>query len=247
MESMQLAQDISSMVLALRKKVDIRVRQPLKKILLPVLDQDFQKKVDKVKDLIMAEVNVKEIEYVTDTTGMLTKKVKPNFKTLGKRAGALMKDLTSAITAMNQEEIRTLEAQGSFQFSHFNPPFTISLDDVEVLSEDIPGWQVMNNAKLTVALDITITENLRDEGLARELINRVQNLRKEAGFDVTDHIRLHVQRHNILERAVNNNLSYICGEVLASELKMVDSMENTAAIAVELDENLQTFIHIERN
>src|SRR5690606_29580003 len=228
-ERMALAQDISSLTLSLRKKTGINVRQPLNKILVPVLDNAFQEKVEKVKDLILSETNIKGIEFITDTTGIIKKKIKPNFKALGAKVGKDMKLVATAIQAMNAESISQLERDGTIHLE--GTAYTISIDDVEIIAEDVAGWQVANLGKLTVALDVQITEDLKDEGIARELINRIQNLRKEKGFEVTDRIRVKLSQNIEIEKAAHHNLSYICTEILAnsfifdSHLSSADSIE----------------------
>jgi isoleucyl-tRNA synthetase len=243
---MELAQSISSLVLSLRKKVNIRVRQPLNKILLPLTDAGMREKVEAVRDLILAEVNVKEIEYISDTAGILVKKIKPNFKVLGKKVGALMKDTAAAITAMSQEDILRMEREGSFSMSVSGQEVVLGTEDVEILSEDIPGWQVASEGRLTVALDITVTEALREEGIAREFINRVQNLRKENGFEVTDRIDLKVQDHAAIRNSLLNNKEYICAEILAASLDLVDRIDTPGAVEVEVDDQILTSVLIRK-
>ena len=184
-ERMELAQQISSMVLGLRRKVQLRVRQPLSKLIIPILNDHMIRQLDAVKNIILSEVNVKEIEYITDTTGVLVKKIKPNFKTLGPKYGKYMKQISTLIAAMEQSDIFDFEKNGRYQLNIGNESIDLSLEDVEILSEDIPGWLVANEGHLTVALDINVTKELKEEGIARELINRIQNLRKESNFDVT--------------------------------------------------------------
>lgn len=244
---MELAQKISSMVLSLRKKVNIRVRQPLNKVLLPVLDISFKTKVDAVKNLILAEVNVKEIEYITDTSGVLVKNIKPNFKVLGKKVGGLMKEVAALIVTFSQEQIQTLEQEKRLLVEIGGKSIELTEDDVEINSEDIPGWQVINDGKLTVALDITITEALKEEGIAREFINRIQNLRKERGFEVTDRIELTVLQHERMKNSLINNKDYICAEILAEKLNLVDSLDGEDAVDVEVDEDIQTRIIIQKH
>ena len=246
-ERMELAQKISSMVFSLRKKVNIRVRQPLNKILLPVMSDDFREKVESVKELILAEINVKNIEYITDTSDLLVKKIKPNFRVLGKKAGAMMKDAAEVINNFNQADIQKLEQLKSLEIIVQNKPLIISEEDVEISSEDIPGWQVTNEGKLTVALDITISENLREEGIAREFINRIQNLRKEKGYDVTDRIDLKVQEHASIRSSLINNKDYICAETLAANLDIVDRLDGEEAVNVEVDEDIHTRITIRKH
>jgi isoleucyl-tRNA synthetase len=244
---MQLAQKISSMVLALRKKVNIRVRQPLQKVMIPILDETFRAQLQEVEQLILSEVNVKELEYLEDTAGILVKKIKPNFKSLGPRYGKMMKQIAAAITAFSQEEIQKLESDGEAEFEMDGQVIHITRDDVEIISEDIPGWLVSNEGKITAALDVTITEELRNEGIARELINRIQNLRKEKGYEVTDQIVLQVERRNEINDAILNNNDYICSETLAVQLCYVDKIEADQPQPVELGENLQTFMSIRKN
>jgi isoleucyl-tRNA synthetase len=212
-ERMELAQNISSMVLSLRKKMGINVRQPLAKVLIPILDDNFKGKVELVKDLILSETNIKEIAYITDTAGFIKKKVKPNFKALGAKVGKDMKMVTEAINKMNQEELVQFEKEGTFAIP--NTQYAILLSDVEIIAEDIPGWQVTNIGSLTVALDVNITDELKQEGLSRELVNRVQNLRKEMGFEVTDRITVSLQQDNLISPAVLQNKRYICTEIFA--------------------------------
>ncbi|TAH42446.1 MAG: isoleucine--tRNA ligase [Bacteroidetes bacterium] len=246
-ERMELAQKISSMVLSLRKKVNIRVRQPLNKILLPVLEKGFQEKVESVRDLILAEVNVKEIEYITDTAGILIKKIKPNFKVLGKKVGAKMKDAAAAILELNQEQILSFETEQQYKLMLGSEEILLQLEDVEILSEDIPGWQVTNEGKLTVALDITLTDQLKEEGIAREFINRIQNLRKDKGFEVTDRIELKVLKHAGIQASLINNKEYICAEILAASLDIVSQLDGEDAVDVEVDEDIQTRISIKKH
>ncbi|MCA5004529.1 isoleucine--tRNA ligase [Sphingobacterium bovistauri] len=232
-ERMALAQNISSLTLSLRKKVGINVRQPLSKILVPVLDTAFQEKVEKVKDLILSETNIKDIEFITDTTGIIKKKIKPNFKALGAKVGKDMKVVSTAIQSFGPEEILTLEKNGSLVLPETG--HTITLEDVEIIAEDVAGWQVANLGNLTVALDIQLTPELKQEGIARELINRIQNLRKDKGFEVTDRIKVQLSRNNEIEEAAQNNLSYICTEILADSFDFVDVV--TSNDNIEINEN----------
>ena len=243
---MELAQKISSMVLSLRKKVNIRVRQPLNKILLPVSGDGFRTIVESVKDLILAEVNVKNIEYITDASNMLIKKIKPNFRVLGKKVGSQMNEAAEVINKMIQADIQKLEQEKSLDIIIQNKPFTLVEEDVEISSEDIPGWQVTNDGKLTVALDVTISEGLREEGIAREFINRIQNLRKEMGFEVTDRIDLKVLEHALIHSSLINNKDYICAETLAENLELVDRLDGENAVNVEVDIDIQTLISIKK-
>ena len=234
-ERMALAQDISSLTLSLRKKTGINVRQPLSKILVPVLDSSFQAKVEKVKDLILSETNIKDIEFITDTTGIIKKKVKPNFKVLGAKVGKDMKMVAAAIQSMSADEIQTLENNGSIALT--GTKYVISSEDVEIIAEDVEGWQVANLGRLTVALDVNISAELKDEGMARELINRIQNLRKDKGFEVTDRINVTLSQNTEIQQAVDNNFSYICTEILADSLNFDGGLANGDAIDID-GENL---------
>lgn len=230
-ERMELAQNISSMILSLRKKMGINVRQPLAKVLIPILDNSFESKIELVKDLILSETNIKEISYITDTAGFIKKKVKPNFKSLGAKVGKDMKLVTEAIQNISQEELASFEKEGTFAIN--NTPYTILLSDVEIIAEDIPGWQVANMGSLTVALDVNITPELKDEGLSRELINRVQNLRKEMAFEVTDRITVSLQEDNIVSPAVLKNKTYICNEILADDIVLTSVLLDGTKIVIE--------------
>jgi isoleucyl-tRNA synthetase len=234
-ERMALAQDISSLTLSLRKKTGINVRQPLSKILVPVLDSSFQSKVEKVKDLILSETNIKDIEFISDTTGIIKKKVKPNFKALGAKVGKDMKVVASAIQGLSGSEIQELENVGSIKLN--GTEYVISSEDVEIIAEDVEGWQVANLGKLTVALDVHISSELKAEGVARELINRIQNLRKEKGFEVTDRIKVTLSQNTEIQQAVDNNFSYICTEILADSLNFDGGLANGDAIDID-GENL---------
>jgi len=235
-ESMHLAQDICSLVLSLRKKVGINVRQPLSRILLPILDKHFKQHVERVKDLILSETNIKDIEYITDASGFIKKKVKPNFKALGPKVGKDMKAVADAIVNMDQDALNRFEHKGSVTFDIANSKFEIAISDVEIIAEDVPGWQVANMGKLTVALDVNISDELKQEGISREFINRVQNLRKTKGFEVTDkiNVRYKTDSQPIIE-AVNNNLFYICAEILADTIQP-DAQLN-AGETVSINEN----------
>jgi isoleucyl-tRNA synthetase len=245
-ERMELAQQISSMVLALRKKVNIRVRQPLSRIMIPVTNPEMKEQVEAMSHLIRAEVNVKEIEFITDTTGILVKRMRPNFKVLGKKAGALMKQLTAVISEMSQEEISRFERDQRVDLNIDGKSFEILPEDVEVLSDDIPGWEVNTEGKVTVALDIKITPELKEEGIARELINRIQNLRKDRGFEVTDRIAVRIQNQGDVARSVKNNLNYICTEILASSLDLVDELNEPGSVLIEVDDQIKVLTTINK-
>jgi len=234
-ERMIYAQDISSMVLSLRKKSGINVRQPLEKILIPSLSGDFEQKISKVADYILSETNVKNIEFITDTQGIVKKKLKPNFKSLGKKVGKDMSLVKQALENSDQDDIQRLENDGFIiVVGSSGEEFTINLnDDVEVFAEDIPGWQVTNLGSLTVALDVTITDELKQEGISRELVNRIQNLRKELNFEVTDRIKVSLQNDNLVANAVAKNKAYICAEILADELELTDTVTNANKITID--------------
>ncbi|MCL4117317.1 UNVERIFIED_CONTAM: hypothetical protein GTU68_009999 [Idotea baltica] len=222
-QRMSYGQIISSLILSLRKKESIRVRQPLKRVLLPILNPDFQQQVDAVKDLILSEVNIKDIEYITDTSGLIKKGIKPNFKTLGKRLGPLMKEANAVIQEMTQDQIADLEKSNSFDLELRGETYPLSLEDVVISSEDIPGWQVASDGGITVALDTTLTEELIAEGTARELVNRIQNIRKQLEFNVTDRIVVNLENHVSVVPAVTNFGDYIKDEVLATDIIMSDN------------------------
>ncbi len=243
-ERMAMAQQISSMVLGLRRKVQIRVRQPLGKLLIPILDESMPAQLDAVKSIILSEVNVKEMEYITDTAGILVKKIKPNFKVLGPKYGKHMKQISAFVGGMNQADIYNLEKQGRCMVSVDGEQIELTLDDVEILSEDIPGWLVANEGRLTVALDINITKELKEEGIARELINRIQNLRKESDFNVTDKISLHIGKHEAVNEAVEHFNTYIASQVLADSVVLADAPEEGSQ-NIEIDD-IHTFIKIEK-
>jgi isoleucyl-tRNA synthetase len=238
-QKMDFAQTISSMVLSLRKKEKIRVRQPLSRILIPADSPSMKLQIEAVSSIILAEVNVKSLEFMEDTAGVVVKKIKPNFKSLGARMGGKMKAVAGAISGMEQNEIRTLEKAGQFELMVEGENMNIELNDVEIISEDIPGWLVAVEGNITVALDIHISENLRKEGLAREFINRVQNFRKSSGLEVTDRIRLSFHTSEGIKDAIIEFQNYICEEVLADELFFVSEFQADKGTSVELeDDNL---------
>ena len=242
-ERMQMAQDVSSMVLALRRKVNIKVRQPLQTIMVPVVDAHQQESIEAVKALILNEVNVKELKFVDNAAGILVKKIKPDFKKLGPRYGKIMKALAAAIQAMSQDEINAFEKAGTFTLTVEGQEAIIERADVEIISEDIPGWLVANEGRLTVALDITVTENLRKEGLARELVNRIQNLRKSSGYDITDKISVTVLSNDGMDEAIKDFNSYIANQVLAVSVEITDVISD----ATEMDfEDFKLSVRIEK-
>ncbi|HLN54446.1 MAG TPA: isoleucine--tRNA ligase, partial [Bacteroidales bacterium] len=235
-ERMDIAQKVSSMILGLRRKVSIKVRQPLARIMVPVPDETFRAKFEAVKDLILAEVNVKEVEFIDDTASVVKKKIKPNFKTLGPKYGKLMKDISKAVSELTGPEIAMFEKNSMYTFVINGQDVVLEASDVEIISEDIPGWQVANEGKLTVALDVTVTDELRYEGIAREFINRIQNIRKEAGFDVTDKITLQIEDHEFIHEAVKRHSGYIGSQTLASELKLVKDLDGENIREIDIDE-----------
>jgi isoleucyl-tRNA synthetase len=245
-ERMELAQQVTSMILSLRKKQNIRVRQPLQRIMVPALDQHFQDQLELVKDLILAEVNIKELEYLKDA-GIIKKRIKPDFKKLGPKYGQHMKAIANEITAFNQQQIAELEQNGTMVLHLASGPIAIDVQDVEISSDDIPGWLVAIEGKVTVALDITLTEELRNEGIARELINRIQNLRKESGLEVTDRIQVNMMHHDAVTPAVQNNLRYICTEILADSFDVLPNISEAGAVQVEIDEDIKTLVSLKKS
>lgn len=231
-ERMQLAQDVSSLGLSLRKKLNIKVRQPLQKILVPVLNSEMKVQIQKIESLIIAEVNVKQLEYLNDTEGFIKKKIKPNYKMLGSKMGANMKEAASIISNFSQHQISELEKMGNIEIEIKNQQYQILHSDVEILAEDIPGWSVASKGNLTVALDITITDELKKEGEAREFINRIQNIRKDKELELTDRINIEVENNDILYSAINDNKIYICGEILADDITWLTKITNGTEIEV---------------
>jgi len=240
---MQKAQTISSLVLSLRKKEMIKVRQPLQKVMIPVLDENQRAEIEAISDLVKAEVNVKEIELLDDASGILVKQIKPNFKALGPRFGKDMGLISKEIQGFSADQINQLDKQGTLDIVIAGNSVTLSLEDVEITSQDIEGWLVANSNGITVALDITLTEELKNEGIARELVNRIQNIRKDSGFEVTDKIKVQIKRNGILEDAVSKNEDYIKSETLTDELVFADTLENGTEI--EFDD-IRTIILISK-
>lgn len=230
---MQKAQTISSLVLSIRQKEKIKVRQPLQKIMIPVLDEKQRSEIEAVADLIKTEVNVKEIKLLDDASGILVKRIKPNFKVLGPRFGKDMKLISIAVGKLEQNDIQKIEREGKISLEIENKSIILELQDVEISSQDIEGWLVASSGPLTVALDITIDEELKQEGIARELVNRIQNLRKDSGFEVTDKIDIRILKDGLVERAVKSNISYIKNETLTSELNFEEQMEDGVAISFD--------------
>lgn len=240
---MYLAQSASSIVLSLRRKVNIKVRQPLSKIMIPVADDKQKDNIESIKQLILNEVNVKELLFVDSANEMLVKKVKPDFKKLGPRYGKIMKQLAVKIQEMGNSDINKLESNGTFLLSIDGKEVSIGLDDVEVISEDIPGWLVGNEGRLTVALDITISDKLRKEGIARELVNRIQNSRKAKDFEITDRVIVKITSNSTIDDAIIENDLYIRNQVLADEILIVDDIMEEV---IEIDD-ISLYISVYRN
>jgi len=224
---MKMAQDITSMTLALRKKVNIKVRQPLQCIMIPTVSEEQKAHIEAVKSLIMNEVNVKEVNFAESSTGLLVKRVKCNFRVMGKKFGKQMKAVAAAMEGLDQEAIALLEKEGTYTLTIDGAPLTVEIADVEIINEDIPGWLVANEGKLTVALEVEVTEELRREGIARELVNRIQNIRKSSGFEITDKINVTLTRHEQTDAAVEAYKEYICTQVQATALTLADAVEGT--------------------
>jgi isoleucyl-tRNA synthetase len=245
-QRMGIAQKVSSMVLSLRKKEKIKVRQPLQKIMVPILDDKFKRQLEEVENLILSETNVKELEYLIDTSGVLVKNIKPNFKTLGPKYGKIMKQIAAAVNQFNADDITEIESNGSKELTIEGQNISLELADVEISTQDIPGWLVHSEGGLTVALDITLTQELKAEGMAREFVNRIQNIRKESGLEVNDKIHLKIVQHSEINEAINKNKNYICAETLAGQLDLVNELKQNEGISVEMDNDVTTLISIEK-
>ena len=237
---MQMAQNITSMVLSLRKKEKLRVRQPLQKLMIPASDEKMKLQINAIKDLVLSEVNVKELDFMSEDSNILVKEIKANFKTLGPKHGKQMKAIAAAISTFEQQDIKKLEQKGSYTITIDGKELGITTDDVIISSQDIPGLLVANNKGITVALDITMDETLIEEGIARELVNRIQNIRKDSGLEVTDRIRLSITKHDKISAAIATNNKYICEETLADEIVIVDN-EPKNGVAIEFDD-IKTYI-----
>ena len=245
-QRMAIAQTSTSLVLSIRKKEKIRVRQPLQKIMIPVLNETFQRQLQAVEQLILSEVNVKELEYLEAGSDKIKKQIKANFKALGPRFGKIMKSVAAAIAQLDQSSISIFETERALSIEVDGQTVVLGPGDAEISSEDIPGWSVANEGSITVALDVTITASLKEEGIARELVNRIQNLRKDSGFEVTDRINLAIQEHEMINAAVKNNLDYICDETLADSLELVGEISQNEAKKVDVIDDIVTFIDINR-
>lgn len=243
-ERMAIAQKVTSLILSIRKKEKHRVRQPLGKVMIPVIDEKFERQLKAVEGLILSEVNVKEMEYLQATAGVIEKTIKANFKTLGPKYGKQMKLIAAAVSSMNQKQIIALETSGEWVVEIEGEELILSLEDVEIQSKDIPGWSVASEAGITVALDLTLTDALEQEGLARELVNRIQNLRKDRGFAVTDKISVSILNDDSINEAVTSNLKYICAETLTETLNMVSLNDSHEFVTVDLIGDLKAKISI---
>jgi isoleucyl-tRNA synthetase len=243
-QRMEIAQKATSLILSIRKKEKHRVRQPLAKVMIPVLNETFERQLRAVEQLILSEVNVKEMQYLTETAGVIEKTIKPNFKTLGPKYGKQMKQIAAEVGKMNQSDISRLESEQSFDITVDGNVISLAMEDVEITSKDIPGWSVASEYGITVALDLTITPELENEGLARELVNRIQNLRKERGLEVTDRISLAILDGQPIKDAVTSNLKYICDETLAETLELVPVLTDENAVTIDLVGDLKTQINI---
>jgi len=241
---MRLAQDITSMVFSIRKKENIRVRQPLQKIMVPAINETIKNKIEAVKFLVLSEVNVKELEFMNPNSSVLVKKIKPNFKTLGPKFGGKMKDISQAISKLSSKEINTIEKENSYTIKLADSEIQINYNDVIIETEDIPGWSVASMNGITIALDISLSDNLINEGLARELVNRVQNLRKDLGFKVTDQIDIKLCAEEKLVKAINNNLNYICSETLAENIQITPFNITNKGEEIELADGVNTKIEL---
>ena len=246
-DKMALAQKITSMVLALRRKVNIKVRQPLSKILIPALNKTQLEHIEQMKDIILAETNIKEIELIDDTSQILIKKIKPDFKQLGPRFGKSMKAIAQFFSGLEQSEIAAFEKSGKIDFEHEGQTISIQLSEVEIISQDIPGWLVEHDGNLTVALDTKISDELKSEGLARELINKIQNIRKDSDFEVTDKITVLIENETILKQAVEAHYDYISSQVLAKNIKFVDNLEQNERNLVKINDEIEITISINKN
>jgi len=247
-ERMNLAQQISSLALSLRRKSKLKVRQPLQKIMIPILDNDFKEQIDAVKDIILTEINVKEIEYLKDSSGIIIKKLKPDFRIMGKKYGKSLKFISKQLAEFSQEEIADFEQKGTFSLKIEDEELIINFDEVMVLTEDIPGLLAANKGTLTVALDTEITPELKSEGIAREIVNKIQNLRKDSGFEVIDKIEINIESNKITDPAINKHQDYIKSQVLAGKINIKDSLNHSKndSEEIEIDENLSVKVLIKK-
>ncbi len=244
---MNIAQKVSSMSLSLRRASKIKVRQPLSKIMIPILDEKFEAQVDSIKNIILSEINVKDIEFIKDTAGLITKNLKPNFKILGRKLGRNMKQLVAAFNKLTQEDIAKIESEGKYIFDTGDAKIEILLSEVIINSQDMPGWLVANEGRYTVALDVSLNKELKEEGIAREFVNRVQNLRKDENFNITDKIKLEIQKHLAINSAIDNFKAYLASQTLASQVELVESIDTKkqGTKFVEIDD-IKTYIKIQK-
>ena len=242
-ERMQMAQQFSSMILSLRKKNKLRVRQPLNKVMIPVLNNKFKAQVEMVSDIILSEVNVKSLEFMAEDSDILVKKIKANFKALGPKYGKLMKQIAAAIAKFDHSDIKKLETEGTYKLSINDQEVIIEISDVEIVTDDIPGLLIASQGALTIALDIKMTTELKNEGIARDLINKIQGIRKNKGFEVTDTINLIVEKQAETDTAINDNISYICSETLAKSLIFAEG-NITNSDLVELSDALTVSLSV---
>lgn len=245
-EKVSIAQQVSSMVLSLRQTNKLKVRQPLQKIMVPVLDDKFERQLLDVKDLILSEVNVKELELLKDTSGILVKKIKPNFKTIGPKYGKHMKAIAAMVNKWNNDHIKEIEKNGGWKGEINEEIVQLELEDFDISTDDIPGWLITTQGTVTVALDITITEELKNEGISRELVNRIQNLRKDSNFEVTDKINIKIKGSHQLNEAIENNRNYICSETLATNIDFVTDLDENRSTLVEFDKDISIFVAVEK-
>jgi isoleucyl-tRNA synthetase len=242
-QRMAIAQQISSMVLSLRKKSKLKVRQPLQKIIIPILNEQFKTQILAVEDLILSEVNVKEMELLSADSGVFVKSIKANFSTLGPKYGKFMKGIAAALQNFTPQDIQTIESSGKYELNIQGEQLEIELSDVEILTQDIPGWLVANEGKYTVALDITLTQELKEEGIARELVNKIQGMRKDSDFELTDKIEIFIEKNTLIDNAILNFKNYICTETLANKIELVENIQ-TQSLNVEVEEGVFTNISI---
>ncbi|MCX7953998.1 MAG: isoleucine--tRNA ligase [Bacteroidales bacterium] len=243
-QQMEIAQKVTSLILSLRKKANIKVRQPLQKVLLPAINKELIKNILYVKDIILSETNIKELEIIDPASGIIVKKVKPNYKLLGTKLGSKIKLLAAYLDTLSQEEIMKIESQGFLIFKHNDEEIKIDVSELEITTIDMPGWLVASDGTYTVALDVTITEELKLEGIARELVNKIQNIRKEQNFNVTDRIKVYATKNSIVEKAILKHENYIKSQTLANEIKIIENMEQNNFFNVELDKDLTIKIKV---
>ncbi len=245
-QKVAIAQQVSSMVLSLRQTNKLKVRQPLQKIMVPVLNETFERQLHDVKDLILNEVNVKELQVLKDTSGVLVKKIKPNFKTIGPKYGKQMKAIAGLVNSWGNDEIAEIEKQNGWKGEINGDEIELDLNDFVIATDDIPGWLITTQGGVTVALDVTITEELKEEGMSRELVNRIQNLRKDSDFDVTDKINIKIKGSQELNSAIENNKNYICTETLAKDIAFVNELDENKSTLVEFDKDISIFVAVEK-